>query len=107
MTIIYFMVFTPYFFPSLIVGREEYVCSLGGIIYLGKTQTVGYIHRLRIYACPPYYIYIVVVYTMLGTFLECAMPQSLVEGGIALATGEIGLSATEHYIPTIGQCALG
>ena len=35
------------------------------------------------------------------------MPQSLIEGSIALATGEIGLSATEHYIPTIGQCSLG
>ena len=35
------------------------------------------------------------------------MLQCLVERGIALASGERCLRATEHYIAAVGQCALG
>ena len=35
------------------------------------------------------------------------MTQRLVERGIALATGEIALTATEHDVAPVGQCALG
>ena len=107
MTIIYIMVFTLSFFPSLVIGREEDIGSLGGVVYLGKAKPIGNIHCLGIYTCSTYYIYIIVVDAVLTTFLKSAMLQCLVERGIALASGERCLRATEHYVAAVRQCALG
>ena len=101
MTIIYIMVFTLSFFPSLVIGREEDIGSLGGVVYLGKAKPIGNIHCLGIYTCSTYYIYIIVVDAVLTTFLKSAMLQCLVERGIALASGERCLRATEHYIASL------
>ena len=70
MTIIYIMIFTPYFFPSIVVGREKHVGGFGSVVNLGEAKAVGNFHRLGIYRGSTYYIYIIVVDAMLPTFIQ-------------------------------------
>ena len=64
------MIFTPYFFPSLVIRRKEHVGGFGGVVNLSEAQTIGNLHRLSIYRGTTYYIYIIIVDAMMGTFIQ-------------------------------------
>ena len=93
MTLVNVMLFAHYFFPYFFIWRKEHIGILRHVVYLCQTKPVGYVHCLGIHTCSTYYIYIVILNAMLATFLYTAMPESLVERLIALASWKIRLCA--------------
>jgi hypothetical protein len=79
-TIINGMILTAFFLPAFVVGREEGVCLCRGVVYFRETETVSNLHGLTIYAGTA---------DDVDVLVGGAMFQSLFEGRIDIAAGEV------------------
>ena len=98
MTIIDGVVFTAFFLPLVLIGREEGVGIGGGVVNLRETETVGDFQSLTIDGGTT---------DDVDVFVGGAMGQGLIEGVIDITAFKSLCAAAQDDVTTVGEGSLG